>query len=48
MMKSSNLVGLLEGKEFDSSKKQDGGCGSSTSSCGVAVEGISLHSFRLF
>ena len=47
MMKSSNLVGLMEGKEHDSSKKRDGGYRSSISSRGTTVEGINLHHFHL-
>ena len=48
MVKSSNLVGHMEGKEHDSSKKRDGGCGSSISSRETTVEGINLHLFYLF
>ena len=38
----------MEGKDHDSSKEQDGGCGSSISSHGTAVGGIILHPFHLF
>ena len=47
-MKSSNLVGFMEGKEHDSGKELVGGCGSSNSSHGTAIVGIILHPFWLF
>ena len=47
MMKSSDLVSYLEGKVHESSKERDGGCGSSLSSHGAAVEGMTLHPFHL-
>ena len=45
MMKSSNLVGFVEGKGHDSSKERDGGSGSSISSHGTSVGRLNLCSF---
>ena len=45
MMKSSNLVGFVEGKEHDSSKGRDRGSGSSISSHVTVVGGMNLYSF---